>query len=274
MAEVLGTATAAVAALEQCIGLFRRFRQASRRQKGLPELVEKYLALTTQTKNIVELAASEPALKTPNVNATIVKLADVSEALSGHLGVMTKAKDPLRGFVKQLVSGKEEQEKLDSIMRDLGYSKHDLGMYIQLVNVGLTRAAGETVKVNTIAVDAVNKLLTEKLGSEYSLRIADLVEGRPRDADETVTLTEDDIVALSQPKILADQRSRIIKDNEATEWALQVNTPIGVDVWKDMDSVIIERNKATGNASQWNYPMASVEAFLAALEMRRPAGPG
>ncbi|QYT00289.1 hypothetical protein H0G86_007379 [Trichoderma simmonsii] len=109
---------------------------------------------------------------------------------------MTKAKDPLRGFVKQLVSGKEEQEKLDSIMRDLRYAKQDL-----------------------------------------------------------------------------DQRSRIIRENEATEWALQVNTPIGVDVWKDMDSVTIERNKATGNASQWNYPMVSVDAFLAALEMRRPAGP-
>lgn len=101
-----------------------------------------------------------------------------------------------------------------------------------------------------------------------------------------MTLTEDDIVALSQAKIsivpgednisdrVADQRSRIIRQNEATEWALQVNTPIGVDVWKDMDSVIIERNKATGNASQWNYPMASADAFLTALEMRRPAGPG
>lgn len=166
--------------MEQCTDLFCRFRQASKRQKGLSALVEKYLAEATQTKNIVELAASEPALKTPNVNSTIIKLADVSETLSSHLGVMTKAKDPLRGFVKQLVSGKEEQEKLSSIMRDLGYAKQDLSMYIQLANVGLTRAAGETVKVNTIAVDAVNKLLTEKLGSEYSLRIADLVEGRPR----------------------------------------------------------------------------------------------
>ncbi|KAF3072776.1 hypothetical protein CFAM422_004972 [Trichoderma lentiforme] len=119
----------------------------------------------------------------------------------------------------------------------------------------------------------------------YSLKIADLVEGRPRNADEPVTLTGGGVVALSQQKIsmvpeednisdqVADQRSRIIRENEATEWALQVNTPIGVDVWKDMDSITIERNKATGNASQWNYPMASVDAFLAALEMRRPAGP-
>jgi hypothetical protein len=101
-----------------------------------------------------------------------------------------------------------------------------------------------------------------------------------------VTLTEDDIISLSNQQAsrapkkggitdrAADQGSRIIRDNEAAGYALQVNTPIGVDVWKDMGSVTIERNKATGHANQWNYPTASVDVFLAALETRRPAGPG
>ncbi len=94
-------------------------------------------------------------------------------------------------------------------------------------------------------------------------------------------MTEDDIVSLSKqvaaptfkeantPDGMMSQTARIVRDNEASEFALQVNTPIGVDVWKGMGSVAIERNKAAGYASQWNYPIASVDTFLTALEMRK-----
>ncbi|KLU84063.1 hypothetical protein MAPG_03108 [Magnaporthiopsis poae ATCC 64411] len=288
MAEIFSIATAAAGALEQSIQLFSRFRQAARRQKGLPELVEKYLAEVSQAKKIVELAASEEGLKTPNVGACIAKLAAAGEVLHGHLEQMEKAsaKGPVRGFVNQLVSGKSDQEKLGSIMRDVGNAKQDLGMYIQLANVGLTRAVGDTIRVNTMAVEAVNKQLAETLGPVYSLKIGQMIEGRPRDADGTVALTEDDVASLSRqqetppavnetdaPNRAGNQASRVIRGNEAADYALQVNTPIGVDVWKDMASVTIENNKAMGHANQWNYPMASVDAFLAALEMRRPSGP-
>ena len=67
-------------------------------------------------------------------------------------------------------------------MRNLGNAKQDLGMYIQLANVGLVREVGETVRVNTVAVDAVNKLLTKNLGSAYSLNIAQRIEGRPQNS--------------------------------------------------------------------------------------------
>ncbi len=150
------------------------------RQKGLPELIEKYSAEVSQAQKIVHLAASEAALKTPNVGATIAKLAAVGETLCSHLAELASARGPIRDFVKQLLSGERDQEKLESIMGDLGNAKQDLGMYIQLANVGLTRAVDETVQVNTAAVDAMNKLLHEKLGSVYTLRITQLIEGRPR----------------------------------------------------------------------------------------------
>jgi hypothetical protein len=94
-------------------------------------------------------------------------------------------------------------------------------------------------------------------------------------------LTDDDIVSLSKHEAFLESKeantaghimcegSRIVRENEASGSALQVNTPIGVDVWKDMGMITIERNKAAGSASQWNYPIASAETFLAALEMRR-----
>lgn len=95
-----------------------------------------------------------------------------------------------------------------------------------------------------------------------------------------MTLTEDDIASLStEEAFLAAKEagaagrttpatSRNIRENHASGSALQVNTAIGEDVWKDMGSVTIEGNQAGGTASQWNYPI-SADTFLAALEMRQ-----
>lgn len=286
MADIFSTASAAATILEQCIQLFSRLRQAARRQKELPELIRKHLAEVSQAREMVELVTSEAALRTPNVAASIAKLATIGETLYDHLKDMgsASAKGPFLAFFRQLVRGKGDQEKLNSIMKDVWNTKQDLGVHIQLANVGLTRAVGETLRVNTLDVEAVNKLLAEKLGSVYSLNIGQIVEGRPRDADGTVALTEDDVASLSRQGTLPasegskssdhaeNQTSRVIRANEAANYALQVNTPIGVDLWKNVGSVTIEGNKATGHASQWNYPISSVDAFLAALEMRKPPG--
>lgn len=166
--------------MEQSIALFSRIRQAVARQKGLPELINKYSAEASHTKTIVELAASEAALKTPNVGATIVKLVTIGEALHSHLTKVANTKGRVHGFVRQLISGRQDQEKLEGIMGELGNAKQDLSLGIQLANVGLTRAVGETLQVNAAAVDTVNKLLIEKLGPTHALRMAQLIDGRPR----------------------------------------------------------------------------------------------
>lgn len=90
-------------------------------------------------------------------------------------------------------------------------------------------------------------------------------------ADGTVTLSEDDIAALSTEEAgeteTKPQTSRRIVNNEVSRYSLQVNTPIGVDVWEGIGSVTIEGNKAIDHSIQWNYPIASVDAFLAALQI-------
>ena len=73
----------------------------------------------------------------------------------------------------------------------------------------------------------------------------------------------------STPGGAIGQASRVIKNNEASGYALQVNTPIGADVWKGMGAVTIEGNRAAGHSTQWNYPIASVDTFLDALGKRR-----
>lgn len=69
------------------------------------------------------------------------------------------------------------------------------------------------------------------------------------------------------------ETNRTVRDNEASQYALQVNTPVGQDLWEEVSTVKIERNRATGHASQLNYP-TSLEALIAVLEGRGPRPPG
>ena len=81
-------------------------------------------------------------------------------------------------------------------------------------------------------------------------------------------MTKEDIYLLSEQEALAvskgtgssgNKRSHLsVKDNKASLHALQVNTPIGLDVWKDMD-IVIERNMASMGAVQLNAPMSTAD---------------
>ena len=86
-----------------------------------------------------------------------------------------------------------------------------------------------------------------------------------------MTLTKEDIAFLAEPvtppTANATGFSGTVRDNEAFNHALQVNTPIGVDIWKGMN-VVVERNKASDRASQVNAPMSEA-AFLALLAARK-----
>ncbi|KAK0707338.1 hypothetical protein B0H67DRAFT_308190 [Lasiosphaeris hirsuta] len=184
MAEVFAIATAAASGLEQCIRLCERVQTAVERQKDLPQLIKKHSADISRTKAMVELVESEKALGTPNVRDAIERVVAVGDDLKKHLSKMASTKRRcFWGFLKQFISGQKYQDALDTIMRELGDSKNDLSMHIQLANVGLTRGVGEQVMVSVATVESVNRQLQEKLGSGHNLRIHNLLEGRPRNGE-------------------------------------------------------------------------------------------
>jgi len=162
--------------LEQAIQLFERIRDAHERQKGLPELIGKYLAEVTQTKSIVELVRNEKDLKTPSVGGAMNRLDSVGETLLDHLFKISTTKGPVQDFFHQLVSGKKGEDKLESIMKDLGNAKMNLSIQIQVAHVGLIEGVGQAVQVNITAVKEMNKMLIETLGSGHVLRISQLLE--------------------------------------------------------------------------------------------------
>ena len=137
---------------------------------------------------MIELVETEEALRTPNVRDVVLRLVQVGENLQTHLDKMAVKRSCVRGFIRQIISGQENQEALESILGDLESTKHDLSVHIQLANVGLTRGVDKTLRVSVAAVEAVNKQIQTKLGPAHTLRIASLLEDRPRNSEPRQTL--------------------------------------------------------------------------------------
>ncbi|KAK4250277.1 hypothetical protein C7999DRAFT_29101 [Corynascus novoguineensis] len=260
---------AAAATLEQCIKLCARVRVAVERQKGTLELVKKHSAELSRTRTMIELVEMEESLQTPNVRDVVNKLVQVGQTLQAHLNKMDKMAGNggrFRGFFRQLIMGQRHHEALEHILRELESTKHDLGVHIQLANVGLTRGIDRALSVSVATVEEVNRQLQAKLGPTHTLRIAKLLEDRPRSNDGTVTLTEDDIAFLSSQELTQpreahapteNETSRIIRDNQVSLHALQLNSSIGeFDAWKNVATVRIEGNRATSHGIQLNHPIS------------------
>jgi hypothetical protein len=81
--------------------------------------------------------------------------------------------------------------------------------------------------------------------------------------DETL-IDDAEASAHNSPK----QTERRILRNTARDQAFQVNCPIGEDVWKDLDCLVIEENVAEDQSTQFNYGM-SLEIALAFMDRQQ-----
>lgn len=102
---------------------------------------------------------------------------------------ISTTKGPVQDFFHQLVSGKKGEDKLESVMKDLGNAKMNLNIHILVANVGLIQGVGQAVQVNITAVKEMNKLLVETLGSGHVLRISHLLEGKAPNGKTPESLT-------------------------------------------------------------------------------------
>lgn len=269
--DVLSAVTTVAAVLEQCIELFERIRTAAKDQRALPELITKHEAVILRCQSVIELIQDEKALRTPHIEDCITRLDAISKALHRYLKRREVMRHPIFGFIRQLALGREDKEKLEAIMKELGAIYNELMLYIQISNFGLTRGINDSIRANVVAIETTSQLIRERLGPEVPLRIERLIEGRPQNDDGTVTLTEDDISRLSvdilPPERTTQNTSRIVRNNTATLEALQVNSPVGTDLWKDVDLIRIEGNTASKGSIQWNHPIDSAETFLATVRL-------
>ncbi len=92
-----------------------------------------------------------------------------------------------------------------------------------------------------------------------------------------MALTQDDVAFLSSQELSRPSQAhgegtttfRIVKNNEVSLHALQLNSSIGeFDAWKRVVTVRIEGNKATSHGIQLNHPV-STSAFAAVMQAMR-----
>jgi hypothetical protein len=60
---------------------------------------------------------------------------------------------------------------------------------------------------------------------------------------------------------------RIILSNMAKNQAIQINAPIGKDIWKNVDRIVIKNNIAENDAVQINY-LSTLEDTMALMKLR------
>ena len=92
-----------------------------------------------------------------------------------------------------------------------------------------------------------------------------------------MALTEDDMAFLTSQELAQPNWAhgsgtatyRVVKDNEVSLHALQLNSSIGeFDAWENVSTIRIQGNKATSHSIQVNHPM-STSAFAVVMQAMR-----
>jgi hypothetical protein len=99
---------------------------------------------------------------------------------------------------------------------------------------------------------------------------ADLKSLRDAAADsdsEDETLIDDSDSSTSSKSKKRVSIERIILRNMAKNQAMQINAPVGEDIWKSIDRIVIEDNIAEDEAVQINYPN-TLEAMMTLLRLK------
>ena len=83
---------------------------------------------------------------------------------------------------------------------------------------------------------------------------------------EDETLVDDSDSSISSKPKKRVSTERIILRNMAKNQAMQINAPVGTDIWKSIDRIVIEDNIAQDEAVQINYSN-SLEVMIALLRL-------
>lgn len=200
------------------------------------------------------------------VITAVGRLHILAKMLDEHIETMDKHRGAVKAISHQLAHGTSEQQALAKILDHLVRGKQNLELQITLVQVGLIRKTRDAVDINTKIVQRIDRAVQQALGPGNCLAIARFVKAKLKEspnADGMLHLTWAEYNAFEQELIAeppAFQRSaaetgamqRFSTNNICDEDAFQLNAPIEVDLWENMD-VKIDGCVATGRAIQTNY---------------------
>lgn len=157
--------------LDNVIKLISWLRTAATHVEELPKLLEQYEEEVTQVRGLIELVKEDESLHVRGLKLPIQKLAKLVERLGETLqnisGEQNLAQQNwAKKYWDQLVTGSTHRNRIDLIMRDMGYVKLDLIVRVQLAQVGITSSIRDAVQMSVQAIKALDTKLAP-LGSSY-----------------------------------------------------------------------------------------------------------
>lgn len=302
----MGVLSATAQLLDQAIRVLGRIRKARQRQKALLDVLAQHESELNSVKAMIGIITDEESLRTASVCSEVVRLRDVQDKLVKLLEQLDpRFRTSVQQFSHQLKDGSSDESKMYAIMNELGQVKSMLLLRIQVANVGVMRDMQQRLVANTEVIARVDRFLKEELSGCDGLKIARLLQGRRpsskdsglsydievltgiddgtvplsradwrslRDAaddqnSDDETLVDDSDSSMSFESKMRTSTERIVLSNMAKDQAIQLNGPLGKDIWKDVDRVVIKNNIAEHDAVQINY-INTLEDTMALMTLR------
>ncbi|KAJ4311968.1 hypothetical protein N0V94_007687 [Neodidymelliopsis sp. IMI 364377] len=258
---------------EQAFRILRRLRTAYERQKNLVDVLNQHEAELKSIKTIIGIIEDEKELQTDAVGMELARIKDVQTKLKDLLVFLDpNTKGRMNQIARQFVHGSADEKKLTVIMNELGTAKQTLLLRIQVAQVGVMRNMQKELVANAEVIQRIDESLREQVLNCEGLRIARLLKDRSPADDGTVSISAEELAAVTRvesdassddgtlvdesdapPHDLPIKNGRDVHHNKAKDESVQINAAIEKDIWKDFDRISIRHNQSEGRAVQVNH---------------------
>jgi hypothetical protein len=160
--------------------IITRTEDAKGEASGFAELLEKHANEVRNTKSLLESVQSEPSLRIPIVQDTVITIEEAAQSLHAFLAAQkaTLERGGVQKYLRQLFRSSRDLERLDEIMKLLGRAKVDLAAQIQIVSAGMMGEIRVGMRGNLDTLEELNGRVKELLGEDHVLRVAEHDGGR------------------------------------------------------------------------------------------------
>jgi hypothetical protein len=169
--------------LHQAIRLISKLRKAYADAKELPQLLERHQNKLEFVLAIVRAIEDEDALQTITVIGQLNSVCDIVRQVKDCLRSLERdfgRNHAIKEMLHQLLKGKKDARSLADLMNDLDDAKTNLGLVIQLANIGLVKSienSRELLADPEIIMQA-DQVLIDVFGEGGGLQLAKLIKGR------------------------------------------------------------------------------------------------
>ncbi|KAJ4393890.1 hypothetical protein N0V93_003106 [Gnomoniopsis smithogilvyi] len=243
----------------------RGLYDARERQQNLSKLLQTHEQELENIREILYVVGREPILQVTTMIGDLEQLRLHGQSLHTYLQEYGKDRGQIKQYATQFFNGKRNIDEIAAVMASMSRAKANLNIKIQVIHVGLTQSVGDVVVVNCERVESLDRKLQTLFGEGKGLKLAELLRHKQPRGDGTVHLKDAELASLSDSEgssmgcdstMLAGSTSRRVERNESKDKSFQLNGPIGIGGYVEVDNLVIVDNKALHSSIQVNHAVS------------------